>query len=90
MKTVVLIYIAMTFCVLLCVLFFAIKAMIFAIKAMIRKKRCWQERKQALSRMTDDWFKVYYYNLDRSKVKRREKKFINQEIKRRKLKLKFL
>lgn len=83
MKTVILIYIAVTFCVLLCVFF-------FAIKAMIRKKRCWQERKQALSRMTDDWFKVYYANLTNSKVKRREKKFINQEIKRRKLKLKFL
>ena len=40
--------------------------------------------------MKDHWFEVYYYNLDRSKVKRREKKFINQEIKRRKLKLKFL
>lgn len=83
MKTVILIYIAVTFCVLLCVLF-------FAVKTTIRKKRCWQERKQALSRMTDDWFKVYYANLTNSKVDRYEKKFINQEIKRRKLKLKFL
>ena len=77
------VFVVLLFCVLL-------SSFLVILKFAMVSKRRWQERKKALLRMKDHWFEVYYYNLDRSKVKRREKKVINQEIKRRKLKLKLL
>lgn len=83
MKEVFLIFVIVLFGVLLYALF-------CFVQITVRKKRYRQERKKALSRMTDAWFKVYCDGLTRVKVSRCEKKFINQEIKRRKLKIELL
>ncbi len=73
---------------------FAIMIVAAIMVLMVRRIRAshknFVERKKALARMTDDWFKVFYQNhqkINWKGIPRRERKVYEMELKRRNIKI---
>ena len=77
---------------LVCLVLFVLMALIVFAGQLIAKQKTenarWRERKKALLRMSDTWFKVYFEGCvakNWSGISRKERRFIEAEVQKRKI-----